>query len=189
MIGAITAGLLTGGAPAVTNSYESIATYTVGAGGQSTISFTTIPQTFKHLQIRAIARTSNPTTLDDTWIRFNSDAGSNYRSHQLRGDGASATAADLGSATYAASFPVPGTSTTSSIFAGGVIDILDYTNTNKNKTVRSLSGYDANGSGNIFFRSSLWLNTSAITQIDLTWQNGAYNAPQYSSFALYGIKG
>ena len=189
MIGAITAGLFDTAVAASTNSFESIATVTVGSGGASTVSFTSIPSTYKHLQIRAIARTSNPTTLDDTWVRFNSDSTSNYRSHQIRGDGASATAADLGSATYAVPFPVPGTSITSSIFAGGVIDILDYTNTNKNKTVRALSGYDANGSGNVFFRSSLWLNTSAITQIDLTWQNGLYSTPQYSSFALYGIKG
>jgi hypothetical protein len=170
-----------------TNSYESIATVTVSTP-VSTITFSSIPSGFKHLQIRAICRTSNATTLDDTTMRFNSDSTTNYRTHQIRGDGASATAADLGAASYAAPFPVPGTSINASTFGVAVFDILDYTNTNKYKTVRSLTGADANGSGNIFLRSSLWLSTSAITQIDFQWQLGAYTAPQYSQFALYGIK-
>jgi hypothetical protein len=182
-------GLLGVGTPVSTNSYESIASTTAGAGGIVTVSFTSIPSTYKHLQIRAISRTSNATALDDTNIRFNSDSGTNYRAHQLRGNGASATAADLGAFTSATVFAVPGTSALSGVFAGGIIDILDYTNTNKYTTVRAISGYDENGAGNVFLRSALWLNTAAITQIDIQFQSGAYNAPQYSSFALYGIKG
>jgi hypothetical protein len=64
---------------------------------------------------------------------------------------------------------------------------LDYTNTNKNKTARSLWGYDANGSGYVGLYSGLWRNTSAINRIDYVPASGTF--PQYSSFALYGIKG
>jgi hypothetical protein len=76
----------------------------------------------------------------------------------------------------------------SNLFAGYVIDILDYANTNKNKTIRSLAGSDANGSGTIWFGSIAWLSTSAITSLSFNIESGS-NFTQYSSFALYGIKG
>jgi hypothetical protein len=68
------------------------------------------------------------------------------------------------------------------------MDILDYTSTNKNKTVRSLGGFDRNGGGIITLSSSLWFKTpEAITSIRLKPQSSSWT--QYSSFALYGIKG
>jgi len=169
-----------------TNSYESIATVSVGSGGSSSISFTSIPATYKHLQIRNLARCDRTVTYTSNIIRFNSDTtNSNYSQHELMGNGSTASAGGGGSsAIYTL---IPGTSTTSNVFQGEVIDILDYQNTNKNKTVRILSGYDANGSGVIFFGSGSWMNISAITSITLTATSG--NIIQYSSFALYGIKG
>ena len=186
MIGAITAGLFSTGVAAATNSYESIATVTVGSGGASTITFSSIPSTYKHLQIRGIGRTSGSST--DSSMIFNSDSssGSYYANHQIFGDGSSATAATSPTSTRLDPFYVPGSGVTSSVFAGFVVDILDYQNTNKNKTLRTLQGFDANGSGFVIFRSGLWIKTNAITQIE--WSVSG-NWAQYSSFALYGIKG
>lgn len=173
-------GFLGEGVAASTNSYESIATVTVGAGGSSTITFSSIVGTYKHLQVRYIAR--NTTATDSFIIRFNSDTGSNYARHKLSGDGAVASATAASTATYMASADYPaGTST----FGAGVIDVLDYANTNKYKTMRLLAGYDANGSGIIDFRSNLWQSTSAVTQIDITSNSNSF--AQYSTFALYGI--
>jgi hypothetical protein len=70
-----------------------------------------------------------------------------------------------------------------------IFDILDYTNTNKYKTVRMLGGVDFNGSGEVDFMSGLWLNTSAITRIDFLPSYQSTQFQQYSSFALYGIRG
>jgi hypothetical protein len=67
-----------------------------------------------------------------------------------------------------------------------ICDVLDYANTNKFKTLRSLTGNDRNGSGSIWLDSGLWRSTSAITSIKFT--TGTAFA-QYSQFALYGIKG
>ncbi len=67
-----------------------------------------------------------------------------------------------------------------------VIDILDYKNTNKYKTVRSLNGFDQNGYAFTWFASSVWLNTNAITS--LTFNSDGGNFLQYSQLALYGIK-
>jgi hypothetical protein len=69
------------------------------------------------------------------------------------------------------------------------MDILDYANTNKYKTVRTLSGYDLNNAtyGALRSYSGLWMNTNAITSIKF-YADGV-NLAQYSQFALYGIKG
>jgi hypothetical protein len=82
---------------------------------------------------------------------------------------------------------MPAATAGASMFSGEVIDILDYANTNKYKTTRLINGRDQNGSGFIWFNSGLWQNTNAITSLTFTAQNGNY--AQYSSFALYGIKG
>ena len=170
--------------PRVTSSYESIATTTVGSGGASSVTFSSIPSTYTHLQIRAFY-TNSGGALDDANWTFNGDTtvGNYYAFHQLRGNGASATAAAVGSG-YSALSPYNASTT---IFSAAIVDLLDYTNTNKYKTGRSLSGADLNGSGNVIYRSSLWMSTAAINSITITANTGTF--VQYSSFALYGIKG
>jgi hypothetical protein len=66
------------------------------------------------------------------------------------------------------------------------MDILDYANTNKFKTTRTLTGSDLNGSGVVSLDSGSWRSTSAITSITFTARANLINT--YSSFALYGIK-
>lgn len=179
------------GTPAVTNSYESIATVLVGSGGTGSISFSSIPSTFKHLQIRAIAREldgGQTNASQQIVIRLNSDSGSNYAIHRLVGDGSGAGADGYSSQTNMAATGIPGNSTTASVFGASIIDILDYQNTNKNKTMRTLTGTDLNGSGAIWFSSGLWQSTSAVNAITLTALSSR-NFAQYSHFALYGIKG
>lgn len=171
-------------------SYDSIATVTVGAGGQSQIDFTSIPSTYKHLQVRIMARGGTSGASMQSKMAFNSDTSTaNYVSHGLSGNGTSASAS---AQTSGVIVQVPfgrqvGSTGLASAFGVSVIDILDYTNTSKNKTSRVLTGQDQNGSGDIALASGLWLSTSAITTISFTNQDGA-NYLQYSSFALYGIK-
>jgi hypothetical protein len=191
VIGAITAGLYGAPIPPVYNSYESIATVTVGAGGASSIDFTSIPSTYKHLQIRGITKLAGATSDDNILARFNGNATSgNYGSHYLFGNGNSGSSAQAGaSVTSQTSMFVgrtTGANTASGIFGAAVIDVLDYQNTNKNKVVRNLSGHDYNGSGMIWFESGFWLSTAAITSISIFANS---NFSQHSSFALYGIKG
>jgi hypothetical protein len=188
VIGAITAGLFSAGVTPAISSYESIATVTVGAGGQANATFSSIPSGFQHLQIRFLARDNRATTADTIALRFNSDSGSNYRIHYLLGDGSAASAGGFASTSLEV-YRISGATSGSNIFGAGVIDILDYTSINKNKTVRALGGVDQNGSGEIVFGSGLYFATpAAITSITILPTNGTlFN--QYSSFALYGIKG
>jgi hypothetical protein len=172
------------------SDYESIQTYTVGSGGTTSVSFTSIASTWKHLQIRWIARenTGSVSTPDENIrIRFNSDTGSNYSLHRLNGTGSATYVDGYANESDVVATGFSGNGATASIYGAGVIDILDYGNTNKYKTVRLLSGVDQNGSGAVWFNSGNWRNTNAITSIELRESTNGFK--QYTQFALYGIKG
>lgn len=190
MIGALVAGIT--GSAGVLNSFESIATAT-GTGSSATITFSSIPSGFKHLQIRGISRNAGTSgNYESTLLRFNSDSGNNYSAHYLIGNGSSASAyAWTNESGGYGSFTTTANAITSTM-AAYVIDILDYTNTNKYKTTRILNGFDNNGTGASSFNqgivgisSSLWLNTAAITSISIVTNS---NWTTSTTFALYGIK-
>jgi len=173
---------------APSGAYDSIATTTVGAGGAASITFTSIPSTYTHLQIRFMGRSLYSAANDSILVRYNSDSGSNYVIHRLYGDGSSAGAQAFTSQTYTIAGDMPAATASLSQTQGvSIIDVLDYGNTNKNKTTRVLAGRDENGVGYVWFNSSLWLNTAAITSITVLAGNGSL--AQYSQAALYGIKG
>lgn len=171
------------------NSYESIATVTVGAGGSANVDFTSIPSTFKHLQIRFFGRDSIGDQISMRVGNGSLDTGTNYNYHVLGGDGSTAQAAAQTSQTLIKvgyGFNGQGSSPTASCMSVIIVDILDYQNTNKFKTIRSLGGYNTNSTFNeIDFVSGAWRSTSAIDTIRL----GSNSIVQYSSIALYGIKG
>ncbi len=164
-------------------SYESIATITPYTT-TSTVVFSSIPSTYKHLQIRWFARGSS---LAGLYWTFNGDNGANYARHRISADGATASAAGLASQNQiytVASWGIPNATST---FAGGVYDILDYQNTDKYKTMRGLAGQDSNGSGGVELVSGLWMSTTAINSITISPNVGTIQAN--SHWALYGIKG
>ena len=182
----IVSSILAPQVPTPVNDYESIATFTL-ATTTASVTFSSISSSYTHLQVRAIAKSSTAgTSINDLFIRFNGDTGSNYAYHYLMGSGTAASAA--GGATQT-KYLVPNTApyVGNTPFGTIVMDVLDYANTNKYKTARSLAGADLNGTGWISLSSSVWMNTAAITSITLL--PGADSFVQYSSFALYGIKG
>lgn len=171
--------LLGTGISAPANNYISIATAIVTSGGSGgAITFSSIPQTYTHLQLRIFEFES--TTGINPKITFNGDTAANYSWHAIYGNGASA--ATYAGTSYGGIIMDQVQSTT--LPNVSVVDILDYTNTNKYKTVKFLQGYDKNGSGQIGLWSGSWRSTSAITS--LTIQDPTF--AQYSSFALYGVK-
>ena len=168
------------------SSYESIASAT--PSGTNTLTFSSIPSTYKHLQIRYLSIF----TVANVQIRmgFNGDYGtsSNYTRHYLYGDGSAAGAA--GNASYPFTYAkqdINGVSTTYPWV--GIIDIIDYASSTKYKTTRVFCGGDGNsaGTGDIQLNSGLWQDTTAINSITLQLSSGNYSSG--STFALYGIKG
>ena len=160
-----------------------LATVAVGAGGAANVEFTSIPGYYEHLQVRFITRFGSVAVFK---ITANSDTGSNYSWHEIQGNGSSVTANAGSSSTFMYAAYSNGFSATANIFGTGVMDILDYNNTNKYKTFRMLSGYDANGSGGLQLNSGLWQSSSAITSIKIEPNTSTFQ--QYSTFSLYGIK-
>jgi hypothetical protein len=169
--------------------FESIATVSVGSGGAASAAFTSIPATFTHLQIRSTARADNADPNNGFKIQFNSDTGSNYARHEIYSNGSTLAAEGSASIAYAyADYAATGATAASLLFGVSIIDILDYSNTNKQKTLKALSGNDRAGSGNLAIGSSLWVDTDAITSILIEPLSSA-NWVEHSHFALYGIKG
>ena len=169
---------------APSGAYDSIATTTVSTP-VSSVTFSSIPSIYKHLQLRFLA--GSATTNQDVFATFNGDSTSaNYSLHYLYGGGSGAAAA--GATTNSGRISAGYVDTSGTGFGVGIVDILDYADTNKYKTTRTLTGYDANGSGAIILYSGLWLSTAAINSITLVINNSR-NFIQYSSIALYGIKG
>jgi hypothetical protein len=183
--GTFSRSLLIGNAAYSPTNFESIATAT-GNGSAWEITFSSIPSTYTHLQIRCIANASNVNTALN--MRINGDTGSNYIRHRLIGNGSTVSAAGSTSLTQIPALGNAGLPTTSLTYGVFVWDILDYKDTNKYKTIRYLSGQDTNSSGGVDFGSGLWVNTNAITSITLKSNDsgGVFNTA--SQFALYGIR-
>ncbi len=174
----IVASQISGHLFAPSGAWDSIATTTVGSGGTTSITFSSIPATYTHLQIRGFTISSSGSF--NIAVRFNSDTASNYWWHQFYGNGSVTGSNNAGAlTTFMYMTPMeasPGAS---------ILDILDYTNTNKYKVLRGVGGVDTNGAGAVTMNSGMWNSTVAINSITLF--GGTYG--QYSSFALYGIKG
>jgi hypothetical protein len=177
-------GFLAGSGGGVDSDYELIAT-AFGTGASATITFADIPQDYKHLQIRYMGRVASSGAR--LYLRMNGVSSSgNYKGHALFG-----SSTTVSSVNYAVSTAIDFQSgfdiTTTNAFIGGVIDLLDYTSTSKNTTIRALYG----GVGNvnaIHLQSGVFLNTAAVTSLTIT-NNAAINITATSRFSLYGIKG
>lgn len=173
ILGIIASG---GAAAAAGTSFESIATG-VGTGSSGTITFSAIPSTFKHLQIRGVFNDSTGNNLD---LTLNNDTAANYARHRLRGDGT--TAGAFGQASQSKIDTDASIASSTNYVGCALIDILDYASTSKYKTVRILSGLYLD---RVSIGSGLWMSTSAVTSIEL---KSANNFTNFTSFALYGIK-
>lgn len=157
----------------------------VGAGGVSSITFSNIPQTFSHLVIRMVARTNRALNDDQIKMTFNGDTGTNYTYSQLYGNGSGQAAFQVISQGVSGMWQMGG-NTQSQLYGAGFAEILDYSSTTKNKTVRMLSGIDWNGGGYIALGGVLWMNTAALTSIQFAPAVGTL-IQQYSRIDLYGV--
>jgi hypothetical protein len=167
-------------------AYDALATATVGAGGTYSVSFVGIPNSYKHLQIRAVMRCATGGTGDSfTEIQFNGDTAANYSTHIVYAGAPNATSWTSSNYVYMYNLPLLG----NNAFAGSIIDILDYASTTKAKTLKYISGWDSNSSGDMQLGSGLWYKTpEAINSITLNSITPGNLFAENTQFALYGIK-
>jgi hypothetical protein len=176
-------GALIGSYAADIGAYNSIATLS-GTGSSGTISFTSIPSNYKHLQFRFYSLSTG--AADWVFTRLNNDTtAANYRQHRLWGIGSGTPSSQTNSGQASIMYNFIGGSTTQP--STGIIDIFDYVNTNKNKTMRTLFGWDTNGGGEVDLISVLYMSTSAINRVDFILQSSSFATS--TRIALYGIKG
>lgn len=157
----------------------------VATGFQSNITFSSIPQDYKHLEIRFVSRSTQATTNAGIDIRLNNDSGSNYWNHLLEGTGTSVVSENYGPSVSA--FAQTAGTSIANAWPASVLQILDYTSTGKNKTLRNLNGWSSVEIPRIRLLSALWNNTSAVTTVSVSLGSGNFVAG--SRFSLYGIKG
>ena len=174
-----------GGAGA--GAYELIATQILSST-TSTITFSSIASTYKHLELRIVGRTNGTGTEDGIRLTFNGTT-TGYSRHYLYGDGGSVSSGANTSQSYADTYPAAiASANTTNEFGGLIVNSLDYASTNKNKTIRSLGGHRNPSVLAVALVSNLWASTSAINSISLvsSFSNSFVSG---SRFSLYGIKG
>lgn len=167
------------------NTYELIASVTVGAGGASSIDFTSIPATYTDLVVMISARGSNAAQYVDAYLRFNGSS-TNYSGKSLVGSGS--TVGSYSEPTTGIRIDVDAASNTASTFSNHFVYIPNYTSSNyKSASVDAV--YESNTSSNnqLWFIGNLWSNTAAINQV--TFVAGSSSSfVQYSTAYLYGVK-
>jgi hypothetical protein len=173
-----------------TTAFESIATAT-GTGSSNTITFSSIPSTFTHLQVRAITRGTGANGWENFSVRVSGGSFVNeYASHLLRGTGASVSAVSYTTQSTLQSLRTTDAGSAAGIMGVLIMDVHDYASTTKNKTIQIVHGFDdANVSGvqNVELRSGVRLNTAAVNTVEFQISSGSWATT--TQFALYGIRG
>lgn len=173
------------GAGAAAGAYELIESNILGSNASS-VTFSSIPSTYKHLQVRVVAQEAGSGGGNGLLtMRFNGDTGSNYSLHQIEGRGSSVVSGAGTSTTYMYALWTRESVAYPDQFGAAVIDILDYASTAKYKTMRDLHGV---ADSRVWLSSGNWRSTSVITSITF---NPLFesNIKAGSRFSLYGIKG
>lgn len=168
------------------NTFELIASSTVGSGGAADITFTSIASTYTDLVLKCSIRSAQASIVEGIYVRFNSDTGANYNYRRLYGNGASAVS-DSVNGTLGAPIFIDGASATASTFGNLEIYIPNYAGSAQ-KSFSADAVVENNGTtAYAGIMAGLWTNTAAITSVTLKSEN-AVNFLQYSTAYLYGVK-
>ena len=183
-------GILASSGGGAAGSYELIST-TILSSSQATVTLGSIPQTYKHLQIRIEGGSGGMNGYPDYWRMYvnGSQSGGNYASHYLRGNGSSVVSGATSGQASMLTLLAMGDHPDANRRGAAIIDLLDYTSTVKTKTVRALSGTPVQGTGPaVHFASGFANEYGAITSVSFVAAGGP-SIWTGSRFSLYGIKG
>jgi hypothetical protein len=164
------------------NTYELIASSTVGLLGASTIDFTSIPSTYTDILFMLSLRDSAVSVASADLISFNGSTAS-ITSRMIQGSGTAASSSSTPAQFAGNNVSATATSAT---FSNVEIYIPNYAGSNyKSFSVDSVTeNMAAAAYANLI--AGLWSNTSAINQVTFTPTSGTF--AQYSTAYLYGVK-
>jgi hypothetical protein len=165
-----------------TPTYTALANVTLGSAASS-VTFSSIPATYRDLVLVHSTKHSfsGSITVRDDGIRFNSDSGSNYPSVIMKGNGSTASSDTLSATSIQLLYGMASAS-----FQMGIVQIMDYSATDKHKAVLYRSGLGDDTNQGAYAQASRWANTAAITTLTIA-PSGSFQLLANSTFALYGI--
>jgi hypothetical protein len=157
-----------------------------GTGSGAGITFSNIPQTYSHLQVRITGRSLSSAAYATIYSGMNGDVftNPNYTTHVIYGNGSGASVIGQSSVNQINISQFPWAAVAANNQSSVIVDILDYTSTTKNKVMKWMGGWDANGDGRAFMGSAMRMNTAAITELTFTPDGGFATS---SRIDLYGI--
>jgi hypothetical protein len=176
-------------------SFEAIAAIEA-LGGVTSYTFSAIPQNYSHLQLRITSKCSRTNGNGDMGLQFNLDGAANYSHHRFVSNGSSVfmSSASITATSVYVGYSVGTYGNDATSWSTHIVDILEYSKTNKFKTVRSMGGNNQNGTsapngdvGNITYFSSMWRSTNAINFVTLLETN-AFTFNPGTTIALYGVR-
>jgi hypothetical protein len=174
-------------------TFVKIATVTVGAGGASSVDFTSIPNTYTDLCLKMSMRSSNADGFTGSaTLRFNANSGANYSFRTVFAATASAASGNGSSGTSVTIGGTVGASLTANSFNNADLYLPNYAgSTNKSFSVDTVS--ENNSTTDFTYQlmcvSGLWAQTAAINQITIySGTVGSTNFVQHTTATLYGIK-
>tara|TARA_R110000868_G_scaffold144632_1_gene363941 strand:+ start:3356 stop:3880 length:525 start_codon:yes stop_codon:yes gene_type:complete len=169
-------------------TYEAIATVTVGSGGASSISFSSIPNTFTDIKLVISARTNQSSWNDNSIVRFNGDSGNNYSNRRLNGSGSTVDSSSNTSQDGFYYWNFVGANATASTFSNNEMYIPNYTSSNqKSFSAERVVENNSSTDNMVSLIAGIWTGTAAITSISIAPFYGTLFS-QYSTATLYGIK-
>jgi hypothetical protein len=163
-----------------TPTYDLIASNVLGSSASS-VTFSSIPATYRDLivVVDAASTTASPGA-SSFRMTFNSDSGANYSYLDMSGDGSSASSSSTAGDNFIRFDGIVQNNDTQKTMA--VVQIMDYSATDKHKTVLSRANKSNNRLSAVAGR---WASTSAINSI--TFATGSNNYASGGTFYLYGI--
>jgi hypothetical protein len=161
-------------------TYKKIQSETLGST-QTSIAFTSIPQTYTDLKISLIA--GHNTMAGGFVIYFNGDTASNYTSSYMLGTGSSQSGGSSINTSGIYNFGDLGSSTIINLIE---INVNRYTETNRHKSTSSI--FSSKERGRILLNFGLWRSNSAITSMTLSFTNGTDTFATGTIATLYGIE-
>jgi len=161
---------------------QPLQTVTVGSGGASSISFSSIPQTYTDLFVEASFRDSNGSSFVNTSISF--DSSSNYSNTTLSGNGSGTGSGRTSGSTALQPWFANGSGSTSSTFTNATLYIPNYTSSNYKSIISDMVAENNSSTAYQELAAGLYSSTSAISTINFYAASGYV---QYSKFSLYGV--
>lgn len=159
------------------------------ASAASSVTFSSIPATFRSLELRMTARSNVAAAFASTFLRFNGDTGANYDHQQLFGQGGTAGASEVFLGTSISIGEVAAATAPSGQSGIMIVQIPFYRNTAFWKSLSSQHMLSlGNASTNMYSKlwAGRWRSTSAVTSVTIGCASGSFITD--SSFSLYGLR-